>query len=1347
MTVQLRAAIARIRKANGRVVGAGFLVSDQHILTCAHVVNAALSRQPSVPDQPNQEIDLDFPLVASGNILRGRVVRWIPVQRSSDILPKTGADIALVELESTLPEGTQPVRLVKAENLWKHPFRVFGFPEGQAVGVSTYGIISNPQANGRVQIDVHGTYPIESGFSGSPVWDEQLDGVAGMTVAIDPKRPQVRAAFIIPTTQLINACPELEEQAIPPCPYRGLFPFREQDAKFFFGREQFTQKLVKAVHKQSLVAVIGASGSGKSSVVFAGLIPQLRSEEGWLIEGFRPGDRPLRNLTKTLVDLRKIETIDPLDQIDQMVEKFQEGKRKLRDVIEDILERNNRTRLLLIADQFEELYTLCKDKSERQIFLDLFLEAVNQIENFTLVITLRADFCGYALSYRPFADALQDADRKLGPMNREELQKVIEQPAQLLGVRIESGLTERILEAVEDEPGYLPLLEFALTLLWAKQQNGQLTHQAYEDIGGVEKALAEYAEQEYQNLSEEDKQRAQRVFIQLVRPGAGTEDTRRLATSTEVGQNNWDLVTRLASARLVVTNKTEKTDEKEETDQETVEIIHEALIREWGTLRGWMEVNREFRTWQERLKVRIQEWGKSNRDDGALLRGVPLGEAEEWLQKRLAELSKDQLDFIKASLELRDREQKERYRLAKEKEEQIKKLERALTESNVREQTLKSQNLLPSHPVESLLEAMKATKLSCEKLNGEVLSLAFDSLLWALSFVRECNRLYGHTVEVSAIAVNSQVQRIVSSSLDGMLCLWDLQGNPIGQPFQEHKVAIRSVVFHPNGKVIVSGNDDGKLELWDLEGTLIKSFQGHNNWVTALAFSPDGKFIVSGCFDKTLRLWNLQGKPIGAPFLGHEAPITSVTFTTNGKYIVSGSRDTTVRLWNLQGKSIKLPFTEDDYEVNSVAFNPQKTLIACGNEGGRIVLWDLEELKITSSFSAHDQSICSIAFSPDGKWIISGSEESTIGLWDLQGNRLALLRGHQGKVTTVAFNSESNLIFSGSADTTVRLWSLQNPLYGNQFQIKGNHQNMVNSVTFNPYSKRIISANSDCTLKIWDLQGNLIESLAVGDSTEVISIAFSPDGQWMITGCADGRLILRTSQGKLIEKSFQGHKDDVTSVAFSPDSKLIVSGGADKRICLWDLQGNLIKPPFRGHKEMISSVAFSPNGEQIISGGYDGGLYLWDVNGDQTFRPLQQEGSGILSVAFSLNGQWIVTGSMNQSLQLWNYKSKEMSLLQGHKGWVRTVDFSPDSKFIVSGSADYTLRLWDVKGNAIGPPLEGHKDRISSVSFSPDGQWIISGSHDGTLRLWEGNVKAYMDRARQRLSGHSLLLDQYGLTS
>ncbi|NET61063.1 MAG: trypsin-like peptidase domain-containing protein [Symploca sp. SIO2E6] len=216
MSAELTSAIARIRQANGRVVGAGFLVSDKYILTCSHVINVALGRQINAPDEPHQEVCLDFPLVTSRKMFRGRVVRWISVQPSSSILPETGADIALLELESPLPEKAQPVRLVQAENLWKHPFQIFGFPEGQAVGVWTDGIISNPQANGRVQIEVIRTtaYPIEPGFSGSPVWDEQLDGVVGMTVAIDSRRSEVRAAFIIPTTQLVNACPELKEQVI-----------------------------------------------------------------------------------------------------------------------------------------------------------------------------------------------------------------------------------------------------------------------------------------------------------------------------------------------------------------------------------------------------------------------------------------------------------------------------------------------------------------------------------------------------------------------------------------------------------------------------------------------------------------------------------------------------------------------------------------------------------------------------------------------------------------------------------------------------------------------------------------------------------------------------------------------------------------------------------------------------------------------------------------------------------------------------------------------------------------------------------------------------------------------------
>ncbi|MCA1990847.1 MAG: trypsin-like peptidase domain-containing protein [Coleofasciculus sp. S288] len=652
MAAPLESSVVRIYSKSGKVVGAGFLVSSKHVLTCAHVVTDALGIPRTTQQQPDGVINLDFPLLAAKQLFVAKVIFWQPVNPHKEF-----EDIAGLELETALPETAQPSQLVTSEDLWGHPFRVLGFPAGQPNGVSASGVLRGRIANGWVQLEdvKQPGYRLEPGFSGAPVWDEELQGVAGMAVAAEMNRADVKAAFIIPTSILVSAWSDLGEKAISSCPYRGLFAFREQDAKFFFGREAFTQQLVAAVQRQHLVAVIGSSGSGKSSVVFAGLIPQLRQQGDWLINSFRPGERPFRNLAATLVPLLEIQMseTDQLVEINKLATAFEQENITLQDVVARILEKNSSTHLLLVADQFEELYTLCRNAEERQLFLEQFLGAVNNKSSLNLVLTLRADFLGYALSYRPFADALQNADVKLGPMNIRELRDAIEKPAQLLGVRIEEGLTERILKDVEKEPGNLPLLEFALTLLWAQQRNGQMTHRAYEHIGGVEKALTRYAEEVYGKLSEADKQVAHQVFIQLVYPGEGTQDTRRLATRAEVGENNWNLVTRLANARLVVTGYDESTSE------ETVEVVHEALIEGWETLRQWIKENRRFRTWQERLRELRRQWELTGKDDGALLRGVQLTEAEQWHQQRLAELSIEERVFIQLSVALRDREKAE----------------------------------------------------------------------------------------------------------------------------------------------------------------------------------------------------------------------------------------------------------------------------------------------------------------------------------------------------------------------------------------------------------------------------------------------------------------------------------------------------------------------------------------------------------------------------------------------------------------------------------------------------------------------------------------------------------------
>lgn len=425
------------------------------------------------------------------------------------------------------------------------------------------------------------------------------------------------------------------------CPYRGLRSFREEDAGFFFGRDSFVALLVKAVEQHSLVAVIGPSGSGKSSVVSAGLLPHLRRIDSnsciWEIAEFRPGDRPLHSLSASLLPLleREISEVDRLLETGKLAKGLAEQAICLCDVAESILARQPGTdRLLLFVDPLEEVYTLCSHETTRRRFLDELMDATVR-GRVTVVLTLRGDFYGYALRYRPFADILQGSVLNLGPMLRDELRTAVAEPARKVGADFEKDLVERILDDVGEEPGNLPLLEFALTELWVRRQGVLLTHKAYRAIGGINGAIVQRAESVFGNLKESEQELARRIFVQLVRPGEGTEDTRRRARLDELlssfpssSEQMGKVIKHMADARLVVTGL------EESTNKETVEIVHEALIRGWDRLRGWMKEDRVFRMWQERLRVALRQWQESDRDEGALLRGSPLQEAEVWMNQR-----------------------------------------------------------------------------------------------------------------------------------------------------------------------------------------------------------------------------------------------------------------------------------------------------------------------------------------------------------------------------------------------------------------------------------------------------------------------------------------------------------------------------------------------------------------------------------------------------------------------------------------------------------------------------------------------------------------------------------------
>jgi hypothetical protein len=469
--------------------------------------------------------------------------------------------------------------------------------------------------------------------------------------------------------------PDLQKQLdavrVSICPYRGLLHFREEDAPFFFGREAAIDKLMDAVERRPLVTVVGASGSGKSSVVRAGLVPRLRSDRrtAWETVTLVPTDQPLKALARAFLPLLEpsMGEVDRLAEATKLAEHFKSGTVSLYDIVERIVEKQSGTnRVLIVVDQFEELYTLTSDEEARRRFLDELLAASSRAgSKANITLTLRGDFVGSALAYRPLSDRLQDAQINLGPMTREELECAIRKPAEKIQLEFEPGLVRRILNDVGDEPGNLPLLEFVLKELWDKRRGSVLLNETYDAIGGLQGAVATKADELLKGLSLAEQKILQRVFLRIVRPSEGGLDTRRRAAFTELPPEGADLVVKLANERLLVTNQSASGLEQ------TVEVAHEALISNWSTLRAWVNEDREFLLWRVRLGALITEWERAQESDEALLRGPLLIEAQKWFDQRSQDLSDQERKFISASRALRERLARE------EKERQEREIEAA----------------------------------------------------------------------------------------------------------------------------------------------------------------------------------------------------------------------------------------------------------------------------------------------------------------------------------------------------------------------------------------------------------------------------------------------------------------------------------------------------------------------------------------------------------------------------------------------------------------------------------------------------------------------------------------------
>ncbi|MEW6493237.1 MAG: caspase family protein [Cyanobacteriota bacterium] len=1185
------------------------------------------------------------------------------------------------------------------------------------------------------------------------------------------------------------------------CPYKGLEYFKQEDAHFFWGRTALTDELIEQVRTENFIAILGASGSGKSSVLRAGLLHQLNlgvkltgSNRWQIYQPFAPGEHPLQNL-EAVIDR-------PANELNQLVTEAETS------------------RVVLVVDQFEECFTMCQDSRELEQFFDCLLSAVEREDNkLCLVLAMRADFLGKCTEYAGLANKIDKHFVTVKPMTSKELEEAIVKPAEQVGLEVQPQLVTRMIEDVADSPGSLPLLQYTLMELWKARQEpvmNWLTLFSYEqlggDKGGIKGILEKRANEVYESLNEEEKPVAQRIFLELTQLGE-VADTRRRARKEDLINSQHSealldgVIRKLAEARLITTTEAGLNDRPPARIASTplnppllrgeardltpspyqgegwggvipdscrsttpapsksqdlspiqmdalkpsqlkpnavIDITHEALIRHWEKLRDWVEDYRIPLEIERRIEADAKEWTAKGKPEGLLLREGRLVEAEDYQRDylNLGFLDGVAQEFIEESIKLRDR-------LQREKDEQLQReqalnaslkqtladKDKALTESKLREQSARVLNLLPVQPLDGLVLAIQTMGLNLEQLSEEkILAPVQDSLNQAMTRVRMPITLEGHKQSVYSVAISPDGKMIVSGSEDSTVQLWDISGNPIGQPLRGHNSSVMSVAISPDGKMIVSGSLDKTVRLWDISGNPIgQLLEGHKQSVYSVAISPDGKMIVSGGLDKTVRLWDISGNPIGQSL--HEGWVYSVAISPDSKMIVSGSQDKTVRLWDIQGNPIGQPLRGHEESVMSVAISPDGKTIASGSQDKTVRLWDIQGNPIGQPLRGHEKSVMSVAISPDGKMIVSGSEDSTVRLWDISGNPIGQpLRGHEKSVMSVAISPDDKMIVSGSRDKTVQLWDIQGNPIGQPLR---GHEESVMSVAISPDDKMIVSGSQDKTVRLWDIQGKPIGQPLRGHNSSVTSVAISTDGKMIVSGSQDKTVWLGDISGNPIGQPLEGHEKSVTSVAISPDSKMIVSGSQDKTVRLWDISGNPIGQPLEGHEKSVMSVAISPDGKMIVSGSADKTVRLWDIQGKPIGQPLEGHEKSVMSVAISPDGKMIVSCSADKTVRLWDIQGNPIGqLLRRHEESVMSVVFSPDSKMIVSGSRDKTVRLWDIQGNPIGQPLRGHEESVMSVAISTDGKMIVSGSQDKTVRLWRGSWQSWLEVCCNRLRYH-----------
>lgn len=1174
-----------------------------------------------------------------------------------------------------------------------------------------------------------------------------------------------------------SAAADNTSTVLPPVnPYKGLQAFEESDAEVFFGREGLVDQIVARLRESEahFLAIVGPSGSGKSSAVKAGLLPALRrgaipGSERWIITDMTPGSHPLEELEIALLQVAGLLRA-AADPPATLLPQLREDERGLVRAVRRILPPDGETDICLLIDQFEELFTQVSSEQVRAHFLHSLYQTMQEPRcRLRIIVTLRADYFDRPLLYADMGALFQARSVIVLPLTPHELERAIVGPLERVGVQAENGLVATIVSDVNEQPGALPMLQYALTELFEQQADRTLTLAAYHANGGVPGALARRADALYAELSTQEQEVARQLFLRLITFGEGTEATRRRVAWDELiaiapaGKTIPDEETIRRIARRFGRFRLLTFDHDPVTGGPAVEVAHEALLHEWGQYRVWLEESRADVRAQRRLAAAAAEWQGAGCETSYLLRGAQLAQFEAWAEATTIHLRAEPRNFLAASIDRRAQEETER---------QAQRARQIAFERRDRQRLLTIVAILAVATVLALVLSMATfnqTRIAQDALNSEQqaratadanrilarreaevsrslallantqLALNANNTELALALALQAARINDPPAAVQAMlseavyapgtrrvllpadeerslvkmALSPDGEHALLALLDGRMLLLDVATGETQATLQGHASAVMDVTFSPDGAQALSSSEDGNIILWDLATqTIVRRLRGHDDVVTGAVFSADGMRALSGSFDGTMILWNLANGAIIQRFTGHEDSIFTVALGPNGRLALSGSKDGTARLWDtLLGAELRRLPGQD--LVTNVAFSPDGRR-AYVVYGGCLRMWDTltgQLIREIDCGGRESPTKWGVAINADGRTVLTSASDGSVQLWDMaSGEELLRLLGHKQSVNSVAFLPDDRSALTGSSDGSLRLWDLHN----------GAETRRINGPVLN-------SAFTD--------------------------VAYTPDGAALLAGvhalpgnAADTSLILYDAATGTEIQRFYGHEQSVNSVAISPDGRYALSGSDDSTVFLWDIASGGVIQRMDGHDGPVREVIFSPDGAAAfsISGRSDvpnvaeNRIVQWDLTTGQPLKSWISDEREVHSVAVSPDGSLLAVGGIN-SLRLWDITTGEvvqrLRVSAGEAGpsTINSMVFSPDGSTLLLGSSNTLVELWDVQTGELRRRFSGHTDAVRGVVFSPDGTQALSGADDRTIILWDVAEGA----ALRRYSGHT----------